>query len=260
VRRDYDGLRRYAHVGTGNYHPVTARLYADIGLLSADPVLTADASELFNFLTTGYGGGRRFRKLLPGPAHLKPALLERIDRERALGGDGLIQCKMNALEDADITRALYRAAQAGVHIDLIVRDTCRLRPGLPGLSETVRVVSIVGRFLEHARIYYFRNGGAEEFFIGSADSMRRNLEHRVEVLAPVEDTAARQTLRAVLDLQLQPNRDAWLMQPDGSYVRVAVDAADRGCQQALLDWVAARDSAPAPRRRRARRIATRRSP
>jgi polyphosphate kinase len=261
VRRDYDGLRRYVHIGTGNYHPGTARLYADMGLLTADPVMAADVGELFNYLTTGVGGGRRFNKLLPGPTHLKPGLLKRIERERALGSAGLIQFKMNALEDADITRALYRAAQDGVRIDLIVRDTCRLRPGLAGFSETVRVVSIVGRFLEHARIYYFRNGGAEEYFIGSADAMKRNLEHRVETLAPVEDASARQAVRAVLDLQLTPNRNAWYLQSDGTYTRAPVDDTDRGCQQALLDWVGARDTAPAAvaLARKRRRFASRRS-
>jgi polyphosphate kinase len=159
---------------------------------------------------------------------------------------------MNALEDADITRALYRAARAGVTVDLVIRDTCRLRPGITGLSERVRVVSIVGRFLEHARVYYFRNAGAEEYFIGSADSMKRNLEGRVEVLAPVEDGLGRQALRAMLDLQLAPNRNQWRMQPDGVYVR-SMDAAthELGCQQALLEWIAHRESAPsAPSRRR----------
>ena len=219
VRQDHDGLRRYVHLSTGNYHPETARIYADIGLLTADQVIAQDAGELFNYLTTGFGPGRGYAKLLPGPTWLKPALLERIERERALGPGGLIQFKMNALEDADITRALYRAARAGVHVDLIIRDTCRLRPGLPGLSESVRVVSIVGRFLEHARVYYFRNAGDEEFFIGSADSMKRNLEGRVEVLAPVDDVLGRQALRALLDLQLAPNRNQWRMQPDGEYVR-----------------------------------------
>jgi polyphosphate kinase len=255
IRRDHDGLRRYAHLGTGNYHPGTARLYSDIGLLSADQSIAEDLGELFNYLTTGYGPRRKFRKLLPGPAHLKPALLARIERERALGVEGLIQFKMNALEDADVTRALYRAAQAGVRIDLCVRDTCRLRPGLAGLSESVRVVSVVGRFLEHARIYYFRNGGAEEYFIGSADSMKRNLERRVEVLTPIEDAPGRDTLRAILDAQLAPNRNAWLMHSDGSYVRSSVDSKDLGCQQAIFDWLADRESgrgtaASPPRRRR----------
>jgi polyphosphate kinase len=248
VRQDFDGLRRYVHIGTGNYHPETARLYSDIGLFTTDPLIAQDANELFNYLTTGFGPGRAYRKILPGPARLKRAILERIEREAALGAEGLIQLKMNALEDADVTRALYRASQAGVHIDLLVRDTCRLRPSIKGLSDNVRVVSIVGRFLEHSRIYYFRNGGAEEYFIGSADCMKRNLESRVEVLAPVEDKTCRQRLRAVLDLQLAPNRNAWNMQADGSYVRAEVEGDDKGCQAALMDWLLV--DHPAPRRRR----------
>jgi polyphosphate kinase len=189
---------------------------------------------------------------------LKPALLERIERERTLGPNGIIQLKMNALEDADITRALYRAAHAGVRVDLCIRDTCRLRPGLSGLSETVRVVSIIGRFLEHARIYYFGNGGADEYFIGSADSMKRNLESRVEVLVPVEDAFERQTLRAMLDLQLAPNRNAWFMRADGSYVRPDTAPTDRGCQQALLEWLMKRQAtSPAVRRPKPRRFARR---
>ena len=144
-------------------------------------------------------------------------------------------------------------------MDLIIRDTCRLRPGLPGFSESARVISIVGRFLEHARVYYFRNAGAEEYFIGSADSMKRNLEGRVEVLAPVEDVLGRQALRALLDLQLAPNRNQWLMQSDGMYVRAKTDAHDLGCQQALLEWIAGRESTPAAasRRRGVRRFARR---
>jgi polyphosphate kinase len=250
VRQDYDGLRRYVHVGTGNYHPDTARLYVDIGMFTSDPVIAQDVNELFNYLTTGYGPGRAYKKILPGPARLKRALLERIERERALGSDGLIQFKMNALEDADITRALYRASQAGVRIDLIVRDTCRLRPGIPDLSDTVGVVSIVGRFLEHARIYYFRNAGAEEYFIGSADAMKRNLESRVEVLVPVEDTAGRERLRATLNLQLASNRNAWLMQSDGSYIRSTTDEHAKGSQQALLEWLQHEQPSRATGRRR----------
>lgn len=259
VRQDHDGLRRYVHVSTGNYHPDTARIYADIGLLTVDEPIGQDASELFNYLTTGFGPQRGYQKILAGPAWLKPALLERIDREQALGSEGLLQFKLNALEDADITRALYSAARAGVQVDLVVRDTCRLRPGLPGISDSVRVVSIVGRFLEHARVYYFRNAGAEEFFIGSADSMKRNLEGRVEVLAPVEDALGRQALRAVLDLQLAPNRDQWAMQSDGTYVRAETEPRDLGCQQALLEWIAGRESTPptSSRRRRPRRTARR---
>src|SRR5262249_33430955 len=155
---------------------------------------------------------RTYRKILPAPSLLKRALIDKIDREVRLhsaSSPGSIQFKMNALEDVDVTRALYRASRAGVKVDLIVRDTCRLRPGIPGLSDNVRVVSIVGRFLEHGRIYYFRNGGAEEYFIGSADAMKRNLESRVEVVTPVEDPVLRKELRAVIDLQLAPNRCAW---------------------------------------------------
>jgi polyphosphate kinase len=264
VRQDYNGLRRYVHVGTGNYHPGTARSYADIGLLTSDDAIGQDATELFNFLTTGYVPDRHYKKLIPAPALMKQALLQKIDREikaHSPAAPGLIQFKVNALEDIDITRALYRASRAGVKVDLLVRDTCRLRPGIPGLSETARVVSIVGRFLEHARIYYFKNGGAEEYFVGSADCMTRNLESRVEVLAPVEDPARRKKLRTVLDCQLAPNRCAWEMKPDGSYAR---SAATGDCQQFMIDFVAER-TRDAVRRARARlkgiaRRAVRKSP
>ncbi len=240
VRRDFSGLRRYAHIGTGNYHAGTARLYSDLGLLTCDPVIGEDLTELFNYLTTGYVPKRNYRKLLPAPKVLKPALLAKIEREvqqAQAGRAGLIQFKMNALEDRDITAALYRAAQAGVKVDLIIRDTCRLRPGIPGLSENVRVISIVGRFLEHTRIYYFLNGGAEEYFIGSADCMKRNLESRVEVVAPVETPELRRELRQVLDVQLNDRRSAWDMQPDGRYVQrvPAEDHDPRGAQQILID-------------------------
>jgi polyphosphate kinase len=237
VRRDYNGLRRYAHIGTGNYHAGTARLYADLGLLTADDRIGHDLTELFNFLTTGYRPKRTYQKILPAPSILKQALLEKIEREIELKAnnadyEALLQFKVNALEDSDITRALYRASEAGVKIDMIVRDTCRLRPGLNQLSERVRVVSIVGRFLEHGRIYYFRNGGDEEYLIGSADAMTRNLESRVEVLVPIEDPQLRKELRAVLDCQLKPNRCQWEMNADGSYVR---SMASESCQQCLID-------------------------
>ena len=239
VRQDYNGLRRYAHIGTGNYHPGTARLYADFGLLTSNDDIGRDLTELFNFLTTGYRPKRPYRKILPAPALLKRALLDRIEREARLHSPenpGLIQMKMNALEDVDITRALYRASEAGVKIDLIVRDTCRLRPGLPGLSETVRVVSIVGRFLEHGRIYYFRNGGAEEYMIGSADCMTRNLESRVEVVTPIEDPLLTRELRGILDVQLKPNRCQWEMQSDGSYIHQGNGPNAPNCQQFLIDF------------------------
>jgi polyphosphate kinase len=240
VRRDYNGLRRYAHIGTGNYHAGTARLYADFGLLTADDQIGHDLTELFNFLTTGYRPKRVYKKLLPAPAILKQALLEKIDREVELKShnsdyEALLQFKVNALEDGDITRALYRASQAGVRIELIVRDTCRLRPQLQQLSENVRVVSIVGRFLEHGRIYYFRNGGDEEYLIGSADTMTRNLDSRVEVVVPVEDPQLRKELRTVLDCQLNSNRCQWEMRADGSYIR---SSATESCQQHLIDLTA----------------------
>ncbi len=240
VRRDYDGLRRYAHIGTGNYHSGTARLYSDLGVLTCDPVIGEDLTELFNYLTTGYVPKRNYHKLLPAPKVLKPALLAKIQREidcHTSTSPGLIQFKMNALEDVDITEALYRASQAGVKVDLIVRDTCRLRPGIPGVSDNLRVVSIVGRFLEHTRIFYFRNGGDDEYFIGSADCMKRNLESRVEVVAPVEWPTLQAQLREILDVQLSDRRSAWEMQSDGTYVKRRPGEGEdnqRGSQEMLI--------------------------
>ncbi|MDD4272371.1 MAG: polyphosphate kinase 1 [Desulfobacter postgatei] len=223
VRKDFDGLHRYAHIGTGNYHAGTARGYSDLGLLTCDEVIGSDLTELFNYLTTGYTLARKYKKLLPCPNFLKKKLLEKIDRESKLqaeGKAGLIQLKTNALEDKEITIALYKASQAGVHIDLIVRDSCRLRPGIPGLSENVRVISIVGRFLEHSRVFYFRNDGKEEYFISSADLMKRNLESRVEVCTPVESPRLQALLREMLDIQLNDRHSCWEMQSDGSYVQL----------------------------------------
>jgi polyphosphate kinase len=239
VRKDYNGLRRYLHIGTGNYHAGTARLYSDLGMLTNDGDMGIDATELFNYLTTGYTPERYYRKLLPAPKMLKVSLLARIKRERELHSEatpGCIQFKMNALEDTDITKALYKAAQAGVKVDLIVRDTCRLRPGLPGISENVRVISVVGRFLEHTRIYYFQNNGHEEYFIGSADIMKRNLESRVEVVAPVEHDSLRKELRTLLDTQLNDQRSAWEMQSDGTYVQRQPSNEEEhiGSQQRLI--------------------------
>ena len=238
VRQDFYGLRLYAHVGTGNYHAGTARLYDDLGLLTCDETIGRDLVELFNYLTTGYTPKRRYAKILSAPKLLKRSVLSRIGREmehHAKEGGGHIQFKANALEDADIVKALYEASRAGVRVDLIVRDTCRLRPGLPGVSENVRVISVVGRFLEHSRIYYFRNGGEEEYYIGSADLMQRNLEQRVEIVVPVEAPALRSELRTLLDLHLADERSAWDMQPDGGYVQRRPEAPDApGCQQRLI--------------------------
>lgn len=222
VRKDYNGLRRYAHIGTGNYHAGTARLYCDIGMLTCDKAIGQDLTELFNYLT-GYSPPPSYRKILAAPYTLKSSLLDKIHREikcHREDAPGVIQLKMNALEDVDITRALYQAAMAGVKIDLIIRDTCRFRPGIPGLSESARVISIVGRFLEHARIYYFKNAGDEEYYIGSADLMNRNLESRVEVIAPVENLKLRQELRLILDVQLSSKNCVWEMQSDGSYIKL----------------------------------------
>jgi polyphosphate kinase len=239
VRRDYNGLRRYVHIGTGNYNGVTARIYSDLGLLTGDEGIGQDATELFNYLTTGYTPKRSYEKMLPAPKILKKRLLACIAREIRLHTEkkpGLIQFKMNALEDADIARGLYQASQAGVKVDLIIRDTCRVRPGIPGISDNIRVVSVVGRFLEHSRIYYFRNGGKEQYLIGSADAMKRNLEARVEVVVPVEDRKLRGDIRTLLNVQLHDMRSAWDMQPDGSYVqrRPAEGQEGRGSQEILI--------------------------
>jgi len=237
VRQEEDGVRRYAHIGTGNYHAGTARRYTDLGLLTCSSKIGRDLTELYNYLTTGFKPKRRFKRLLPAPKILKGALLERIDREaqhHAAGRPAGIQMKMNALEDPDIVRALYRASIAGVPIDLIVRDTCRLRPGIPRLSDTIRVVSVVGRFLEHSRVYYFKGGGEEEYLIGSADCMTRNLEGRVEVLVPVEDESLRGELRFLLDTQLADTRGGWEMLPDGSYRLLGSMDEDAVSSQALM--------------------------
>jgi polyphosphate kinase len=233
VRQDFDGLRRYAHIATGNYHAGTARLYTDVGLFSCDGALGSDLSELFNYLTTGYKPRRQYQKLLVAPKILKQALLDKIQREvevAGAGGHGHIQWKINALDDVDLVRALYRASQRGVTIDLIVRDTCRLRPGLAGVSANIRVLSIIGRFLEHTRIYYFGNAGKPEYYIGSADAMQRNLERRVEVLTPIEDPKSQHELRFILDAQLSDQRGAWDMRSDGSYVQRSAQPTSKHAQ------------------------------
>ena len=238
VRKDYNGLRRYVHIGTGNYHAANARIYTDLGLLTCDQTIGQDLTELFNYLTTGYTPKRNYRKILPAPKILKRSLLAKIQREidqHSEQDPGLIQIKINALEDENITRSLYRASQAGVKIDLLVRDTCRLRPGIPGLSENIRIISVVGRFLEHSRIYYFKNLQEPEYYIGSADAMQRNLENRVEVLVPVEDLELQAGLRTILDTFLSDKHSAWLMNSDGSYTRLpGKDSTPEGSQQALI--------------------------
>ncbi|EAR22473.1 polyphosphate kinase 1 [Nitrococcus mobilis] len=263
VRRDYNGLRLYTHIGTGNYHAGTARLYDDLGLFTCNEDIGRDLIELFNYLTTGYTPKRNYRKILPAPKLLKRSLIAKIRREIALHSaaqPGLIQMKMNALEDPDITRELYLASQAGVRVDLLIRDTCRLRPGIPGVSENVRIISMVGRFLEHSRIYYFHNGGDEEYYIGSADSMMRNLEHRVEVLVPVEDTPLQAELRQIIDLHLNDQRSAWDMRSDGTYVqRRPSDENGEGCQEQLIAAALRRHKEAKRLKRRKPRIMGRRN-
>ena len=255
VRQDYDGLRRYCHVGTGNYHAGTARGYSDLGLFTCDEQIGKDLTELFNYLTTGYRPKREYGKLLPAPKIMKPAILEKIEREidhARAGEPGLIQLKLNALEDPEVTAALYEASCAGVRIDLIVRDTCRLRPGIEGLSENIRVISVLGQFLEHTRIYYFRNAGDEEYWIGSADAMRRNLKNRVELLAPVEDAGLQLILRSILDTQLADRRQAWEMRPDGSYVQLLPRTVEEeiGCHERFIQAAHARNFEATRLRRR----------
>ncbi len=223
VRKEADGLQRYVHLGTGNYNSTTARIYEDLGLLTCRPEIGADATELFNLLT-GFSRQSTYSKLLVAPLGLRQGMLERIDREIALhreNGNGHLIFKMNALVDPAIIYALYRASQASVRIDLIVRGMCCLRPGLPGVSETIQVRSIVGRFLEHSRVYYFRNGGDEEILLGSADMMQRNLDGRVETLFPIDDPMLRIAIRdRLLTPALADTVNARELLPDGSYKRI----------------------------------------
>ncbi len=216
------GLRRYVHLGTGNYNPITARIYTDLSLFTARPDIAADVSELFNHLT-GYSRQRRYRKLLVAPVNMRERLLQMIAREAEWARRGKaarLILKTNTLSDIPIIAALYAAAQAGVKIDLIVRGACCLRPGVAGVSENIRVVSVVGRFLEHSRIYYFHNGGRYQVYCGSADLMRRNLDRRVEVLFPVEDAALKKQIRDdMLEIYLKDTVNASVLQTDGSYVR-----------------------------------------
>lgn len=239
VRREGEIIRRYLHLGTGNYNPTTARIYTDLGLFTCNDEIGADVTDLFNHLT-GYSAKKSYRKLLVAPHSLRPGLerLIRAEMERhKQHGDGHMILKMNALEDGPMMRLLYEASQAGVQIDLIVRGVCSLRPGLPGFSETIRVRSVIGRFLEHSRIYYFHNGGEERIYVGSADFMPRNLNRRVEVLFPVEDRRLIRRLRdQILAKYLEDEAGTRLMQADGTYVRPASKTGRRAfdCQNWFL--------------------------
>jgi len=223
VRREVDGIHRYVHLGTGNYNVSTSRIYTDLSYFTGNPAIGADASDLFNALT-GYSRKNSYSRLLVAPITLRQQLLDRIEREvrrHRTEGDGYIACKMNSLVDKACIQALYRASQAGVKIDLQVRGICCLRPGIPGVSPTITVTSVVGRFLEHARIYYFRNGGQHDVFVGSADLMPRNLDRRVEVLFPVEHTRAREIIITdILGVGLRDNMQARRLRSDGASERL----------------------------------------
>ncbi len=238
VRREGPSIHRYVHLGTGNYAARTSRLYTDFGLFSADPDLGADLSDLFNVLT-GFAYPERFRKVVVAPSHLRPWVLDRIRREAGharAGRPARILAKMNALVDPEVIHALYEASMAGVEIDLIVRGVCCLKPGVPGASERIRVISILGRFLEHSRAYCFGNDGQFEVYIGSADWMQRNFDRRIEVAVPIRDPDQRETIRGILETMLQDNRQAWDLGPDGTYSQRHPGADhERGSHRTFLD-------------------------
>jgi polyphosphate kinase len=220
VREEPDGIRRYCHVGTGNYNPVTAGLYEDLGLLTADPEIGADLTDLFNHLT-GYSRRETYRKLLVAPHSLRSGIVERIAAQTALGERGRIVMKMNSLVDPGIIDALYEASAAGVEVDLLVRGICCLRPGVPGLSERIRVRSIVGRFLEHSRIFRFgADPATAEYLIGSADMMPRNLDRRVEAVTPVTDPRLCARLEEIVTVGLDDDVLAWSLDAEGRWSRV----------------------------------------
>jgi polyphosphate kinase len=245
VRREPEGIRRYVHLSTGNYNPTTARIYTDLGLFTAKPEFGEDTSELFNLLT-GYSQGRRWHKFLVAPLGLREQIIELIDRERRnaeAGKPARIIVKMNALVEPTVIDALYRAARSGVRIDLIVRGTCCLRPDMPGLSENIRVISIVDRFLEHSRIFYFENAGNPDVYLGSADWMPRNFYRRIEVMFPIEDAKLKaRVTQELLPIILKDNVKARQLQSDGSYVRVTPNGQDPLRSQAVF-LTQARESA-----------------
>ncbi|MEY3299024.1 MAG: hypothetical protein RLZZ597_2284 [Cyanobacteriota bacterium] len=245
VREEGDEIRRYVHIGTGNYNPKTSSLYTDLGLFSCQDELGADLSDLFNFLT-GYSRQQAYRKLLVAPLTLRDRMEGLVRREIDLarsGKPGKVIAKMNSLVDGKTIRLLYEASQAGVEIDLIIRGICCLRPGIPGVSENIRVVSVIGRFLEHSRIFYFYNDGQPEYYIGSADWMTRNLDRRVEAITPVEDPLLVAELQNILDIALADNRQAWDMDADGTFTqrRPAEGEEEHGTHNTLMALAVKRD-------------------
>jgi len=236
VRRESDGIRRYVHLGTGNYNARTARLYTDLGLFTANPSTGADASDLFNSLT-GYSRQQFYRKLLVAPVDLRSRVIELIKRESDYARQGMparIMAKMNALVDAEVIDALYAASEAGVEIDLIIRGICCLRPGVPGLSDRIRVTSIIGRFLEHSRLWRFGNNGSAEYYIGSADWMPRNFDRRVEAMAPVEAPELKHRLSGLFDIYLADERQGWRLAGDGTWRRRTTEHPDTASHVILL--------------------------
>jgi polyphosphate kinase len=254
VRREADGIRRYVHLGTGNYNSRTARVYTDLGLLTSSPSIGADVSDLFNFLT-GFSRQRLYRKLLVAPGNLRERFIALIDREAdhaRQGRPARLIAKMNALVDPEIIRALYRASRAGVVIDLVVRGICCLRPGVPGVSESIRVTSIVGRFLEHSRAWMFENDGAPECYIGSSDWMPRNFDRRVEAVVPIEDASLHVRMRRLLETSLADNRQAWELRADGVYgKRIASGGPEISAHATFMTdpWGLPLGEAPRPTRR-----------
>jgi polyphosphate kinase len=254
VRREGDVLRRYAHVGTGNYHAMNARSYEDFGLFTADPEIAADVADLFNYLT-GFGRPQRFRKLLVAPWTLRSRLIDEIravSEAASAGKKGRIRIKVNALTDQAIIEELYDASQAGAEIELVVRNICALRAGVPGLSDNIRVRSVLGRFLEHSRVFIFEAGKTTIHLLGSPDLMPRNLDHRVEVLAPVQDGRAQQRIHASFDALLSDNAQAWELRPDGRWERLQPEKSERAkpAHDTLMRSARARQRRPAARRSR----------
>jgi polyphosphate kinase len=238
VRQEQDRIRRYVHIGTGNYNPKTARIYTDVGLFSCREELGADVTDVFNFLT-GYSRQKAYRELLVAPVNMRERFLMLINQEIENvknGTSGRIVAKMNSLVDSQLIAALYEASRAGVQIDLIVRGICCLRPGLKDVSENIRVISIVGRFLEHSRIFYFYNNGDEQIFIGSADWMPRNLDRRVEVITPIKDPDIAKDIQEILGIMLADNRQAWELHSDGNYIqrKPSADSSEAGSQKTLM--------------------------
>jgi polyphosphate kinase len=236
IRREGDSLQRYAHIGTGNYNATTARAYEDVGLFTADPEITADIADLFNFVT-GFGRPRTFRKILVAPFNLRRELTERIRAVGAAataGEHARIRIKVNNIADPQIVEELYKASQAGAEIDLIVRAVCVLRPGVEGLSERIRVRSILGRFLEHSRLYCFEAGETKSYLLGSADLMPRNLDHRIEMIVPVEAAHVRAEIETIFRRLLSDNSQAWTLRPDGSWTRVEPEPGERRRSSQLI--------------------------